>query len=195
MYKHKNGIELRKIRKEDLSMLLELKNESWFGTHSIAILNMTDQENWFNRITNDSKNMVMIAMDTKFVLPTPVGIYKISNIDWINRKYDSAHDVFKEHRGKGYSTPVLEAGVDFGFEVLNMHRIDTEVLTGNISMKAALKVGFVVEGTKRKCIHKCGQYLDSTFLGILREEWSELERVKAYGGVCNLSYAPIDSKR
>ena len=44
MYIHKNGIRLVKISKEDLPLLRDLKNESWFGTHNISFVNLTDQE-------------------------------------------------------------------------------------------------------------------------------------------------------
>jgi RimJ/RimL family protein N-acetyltransferase len=188
MYKHKNGITLKKLEKEDLPILKNLKNESWFGTHNISFVNDDDQENWFKTL-NASKNLFLIAYKTDTT--EKIGLYKIQNIDWVNRKYDSAHDVFESHRGKGYSKPVLEAGIDFGFEVLNMNRIDTEVLENNLaSYKTAMYVGFIQEGIKRKCIHKCGEYLDSSFLGILRNEWKELERVKKYNGICNISYTP-----
>lgn len=197
MYTHKNGITLKKADQYDLDVLLALKQESWFGTHHIAIINSSDQQKWFEKITSDPKNIVMIAwQDVNTQNPhaaRKIGVYKISNIDWINRRYDSAHDVFAEHRGKGFSTPILEAGVDFGFEVLNMHRLDTEVLENNIaSYKSALRVGFEREGVKRKAVHKCGQYLDSIFMGIVREDWEQLERVKKYNGCCNVSYTPKD---
>ena len=72
-----------------------------------------------------------------------------------------------------------------------MNRIDTEVLENNLaSLKSAIWVGYVEEGLKRKCIHKCGEYLNSIVLGILKEEWLELERVKSYKGICNVSYQP-----
>jgi len=188
MYIHKNGITLKKIEESDLELLKELKNESWFGTHNITISNSSDQIKWFNSL-NSNKNIIFKCLNPNNDI---IGLYKISNLDWINRKYDSAHDVFKHHRGKGYSKPVLEAGVDFGFEVLNMNRIDTEVLENNIaSLKSALWVGFVEEGRKRKCIHKCGQYLDSIFLGILKNEWRVLRQEK-FGDVCNISYIPKD---
>ena len=188
MYHHKNGIISKKIEKSDLNILKELKNESWFGTHNINFVNDADQEKWFNSL-DSNKNLFLIAIDHKN--GDKVGLYKIQNIDWVNRKYDSAHDVFSQHRGRGYSKPVLEAGIDFGFEVLNMNRIDTEVLENNIaSYKSALYVGFIQEGIKRKSIHKCGQYLDSLFLGILKDDWVSLERVKNYDGVCNHSYIP-----
>ena len=139
------------------------------------------------------ESLILKAIDTKN--NEIVGLYKIQNIDWINRKYDSAHDVFINHRGKGYSKPVLEAGVDFGFEVLNMNRIDTEVIENNIaSLKSALWVGYIEEGIKRKCIHKCGEYLDSITLGILKDEWVNLSRVKNYQGICNISYLPKNKK-
>ncbi len=192
MYKHKNGITLKKLEKEDLVLLKYLKNESWFGTHNISFVNDLDQENWFSSL-NSNRNLFLIAY--KENTQEKIGLYKIQNIDWINRKYDSAHDVFDNQRGKGYSKPVLEAGVDFGFEVLNMNRIDTEVLENNLaSYKSALYVGFIQEGIKRKCIHKCGEYLDSNFLGILREDWMNLERIQNYGKTCNLSYIPKNYK-
>lgn len=191
MYTHKNGITLRKIEEEDLKKLKDLKNESWFGTHSISILNMEDQKKWFNNLSN-YKELILIASNNK---NEDVGLYKITNIDWVNRRYDSAHDVFKEYRGQGYGKIVLEAGVDFGFEILNMNRIDTEVLENNLaSLKTALYVGYIEEGRKRKCVHKCNEYLDSIFLGILRSDWEKLERVLKYNNICNISYQPKNDK-
>lgn len=192
MYKHKNGITLIKLEEGDLVMLKDLKNESWFGTHNIGFVNLTDQKNWFSSL-NSSKTLILVALSRE---NEQVGLYKIHNIDWINRRYDSAHDIFEKHRGKGYSKPVLEAGIDFGFEVLNMNRIDTEVLENNLaSLSSALHVGFVEEGRKRKCIHKCGDYLNSIFLGILRDEWKELIRIQNYNNICNLSYTPKNGKQ
>jgi RimJ/RimL family protein N-acetyltransferase len=191
MYKHKNGITLIKLEYDDLNLLKDLKNESWFGTHNISFVNNEDQINWFNSL-NNNKTLILVALNNN---NEKVGLYKIQNIDWINRKYDSAHDVFQNYRGKGYSKPVLEAGIDFGFEVLNMNRIDTEVLENNIaSLKSALYVGFIQEGIKRKCIHKCGSYLNSIMLGILLEEWKEIPRVKQFNNICNFSYIPKNDK-
>ena len=189
MYKHKNGITLRKLEREDLPILKYLKNESWFGTHNTSFINSDDQDKWFNQI-DGNKTIILIAVEEEYI-GIPVGLYKVQNIDWVNRKYDSAHDVFEKHRGKGFSKRVLAAGIDFGFEVLNMHRIDTEVLENNIaSLKSATWVGFEQEGVKRKCIHKCGEYLDSIVLGIVHEDWKVLPRLVQYKGVCNLSYTP-----
>lgn len=192
MYIHKNGIELKKMEEHHLPIMKDLKDESWFGTHHITVVNHSDQKRWFENMKND-KQLFLIASDSNS--KEEVGVYKIANIDWISRNYHSAHDVFKGFRGRGYGKTVLEAGVDFGMEVLNMHRIDTEVLENNIaSQKTAEYVGYVYEGLRRKAVHKCGEYLDSKVFGLLREEWAQLERVQKYGGVCNISYQPKDNK-
>jgi RimJ/RimL family protein N-acetyltransferase len=192
MYKHKNGIILKKIEFSDLEILKDLKNESWFGTHNIKFVNSIDQEVWFNSL-DSNKNLILIAINS--VTDEKIGLYKVQNIDWVNRKYDSGYDVFENYRGRGYSKLILEAGVDFGFEILNMNRIDTEVLENNLaSMKSILWVGFVKEGIRRKSIYKCNEYLDSIFLGLLRNDWILLERLKKYSGICNLSYIPKNKK-
>lgn len=188
---------LRKMGRHDLKELKALKDESWFGTHNITIINMDEQEKWYESMIGNPRHMVLIVEDNRVDDDSepvgPIGVYKVSNIDWQNGRYDSAHDVFQAYRGKGYGKILLEAGIDFGFEVLNTHRIDTEVLENNIaSQKCAKYAGFQEEGLKRRCVHKCDQWLNSIFYGLLREDWRELERVKAMGGVCNTSYQPKD---
>jgi ribosomal-protein-alanine N-acetyltransferase len=189
MYIHKNGLSLIKVSKKDLSLLKDLKNESWFGTHNIYFVNDTDQENWFNNL-NPSKQLVLIVVNTQ--TQEQVGLFKIDNIDWINRKCSEGHDTFKNQRGKGYGKLILEAGIDFVFEVLNMNRVEAEVLENNIaSQKCCSYIEYPQEGRRKKAIHKCGEYLDSIIYGFLREDWMQTSRVKdKYQGICNLSYIP-----
>jgi len=187
MYLHKNSILLRKLEHHDLPSLLALKQESWFGTHNIAIINSSDQERWFEKISTSHTDIYLIAVD--YTTGMNVGIYKINNIDWVNHSQDIGLDVYKVHRNQGYGVKVLEAGVDFGFEILNINRINTEILESNVaSQKLAAKGGFIREGIKRQCVYKCGNYLDSLLYSMLKEDWLKLERVQEYNGVCNQSY-------
>ena len=121
--------------------------------------------------------------------PVPIGDFKIQNIDWISRIGETGHDVFKDQRNKGYGYKIEEAGVDFCFEILNLHRIECEILQNNYaSLLNVYKAGFSKEGNKRKTIYKNGIYLDSVVLGLLKEEWENLDRIKVYKGCCNESY-------
>jgi RimJ/RimL family protein N-acetyltransferase len=191
MYQHKNGLVLRKFEQSDLSILLELKCESWFGTHRISIINSYDQEAWFERISKSNTDIVLIAKNQD----QPVGTFKISGIDWMNRSCNVGHDIFVKHRGHGFGNKIVVAGVDFCFEILNMHRLDAEVLENNVaSQKTLFGGGFKEEGRRRQAVYKCNQYLDSFVCGIIKEDWLKLERLKTYNGVCNNSYKPLDKK-
>lgn len=190
-YRHKNGIALRKLEPSDLLQLRDLKDESWFGTVNFAVLNNEDQVKWFEKISNDKSCLYLIAHS--FVQGKPVGLYGFTEIDPINRTCSFTHSVYRDYRGKGLGKLTLQAGIDFTFEVYNMRRIDTWILENNVAeLKTSQSVGFQIEGTARKAVYKCGQYLDCHYLGLLREEWEQTERVNQYGGVCNSSYQPKD---
>lgn len=193
LYKHKNRISFRKVEYKDLILLKNLKDESWFGTHQTTIVNDLNQKEWFEKISRSYNHLYLLAYNFNFndTDRPPVGIYKISNIDWINRCYDSAYDIFLDMRKKGYGKSVMAAGVDFGFEVLNMHRVNTEVLENNIaSYKNIVCAGFIKEGLKRKSVYKCNEWINSIAMGILKEDWQKLDRVMNMNGCCNLSYKP-----
>ncbi len=165
MFEH-NGIILRHAEESDLERLLELKNESWFGTHRVTIQTMEAQRDWWAKASRSVNDYIMIASKEA----VDVGVYKVTNIDWINGLGDSAHDVFKESRGQRMSYPVLSAGVAFAFSVLNLRRLNTEVLVGNHSRKAAIKCGFIHEGLRRGVRVLNGEQIDSEVFGMLRDE-------------------------
>lgn len=210
-YTHKNGVEFRKVEKSDLQRLKELKDESWFGTVNIACLNMTDQERWFDKISNDKSCLFFMAYPPLSFLSTnycqqsiekPCALFGLTNIDGLNQSCEFTHSVFKERRGLGLGKSTLRAGIDMAFEVFNMRRIETWILENNqAEMKTAFSVGFVVEGVKKAAVYKCGEYINCNLLGLLRSEWEEQTEVLSYKaeepcvGVCNTSYSPKTVKK
>jgi RimJ/RimL family protein N-acetyltransferase len=194
MYNHKDGVTLRKIRQSDLSDLLKLKSESWWGTHKTTIANNDDQLEWYQSIPKDQLFMIAEASrqiasgSLTCVLSMGVGVY--TDIDTTSRCLKLSGSIYKEHRASDIVKPAFAAGLDFAFEVLNMERVEAEVLVYNAPARH-LEIdylGFVVEGRRRKAVYKCGEYYDSLVLGMLREEWKNSDRVKAYEGSCNKNF-------
>lgn len=175
MYTHKNGIMLRKLEKEDLSLLLDLKNESWQNTHQVNIVNTEDQYKWFKKLSKNSKpncpnNLVLLALieDVTTASDLPVGIFKLSNIDWYNRKAETEWAILEEHREQGHGTKLAQAGVDYCRYILSLHRLKTEILANNErSAKCAIKAGFILEGTEKESVLKTGRYVDNNLYGII----------------------------
>ncbi len=73
--------------------------------------------------------------------------------------------------GRGYGTDSMRTLCRFGFEMMNLHRIDLEVIDGNDRARSIYeRVGFVHEGTRRDAIYKGGRYRDIHIMSLLKGE-------------------------
>jgi diamine N-acetyltransferase len=167
-----DGIWIRKVDSGDLAMLLNLKQETWPFNHRTVFLNSEDQNNWFKSLqdsTTQPKKIALIACNIE--LNESIGVFLVSNIDYISQTADVSWALYAEFRKKGFGKRIIKAGLKFCFDVLNMRRLNCEILSNNeASKKCASAVGFVQEGTKRESIFKMGNYIDSLVYGILCEE-------------------------
>lgn len=166
MFEH-DGISFLKLSKSELPELWKLKQESWLNTHQITINTMEEQEAWYDTLDNhphSPKTLVLMAHGSV----ANFGIFKIANIDYVNRVADVGWDVFEHHRGKGLGRKLVAAGSAYAIYILNLHRLNAEILTTNVaSQKCAEAAGYVKEGVKRASVHKVGKYVDSIVYGLL----------------------------
>jgi len=189
-----NDVGFSKLNECDLSWLTNLKLESWRSTHQTLFVNDLDQKKWFESLDSSAicpKNLVLMAWDRNSGASLTdetlgrIGIFKIFNIDWISRRCDCAWDVFECKRKKGWGKKLVIAGTAFAFNMLNLHRLDCEILDTNpASKKCAEAAGWKMEGRKEECIYKPeGGYIDSIVYGNLRLRWqghpSSIEEKKA----------------
>ena len=78
----------------------------------------------------------------------------------------------KNYWGKGLATEAIKSVLKFGFEVLNLNRIQAGVFSSNIaSIKALEKAGLILEGNFRKQLYTKDLCDDHLFYGILKEDW------------------------
>jgi [ribosomal protein S5]-alanine N-acetyltransferase len=78
--------------------------------------------------------------------------------------------------GQGYGTEAARAVIDFGFGVLNLHRIGASVLADNSgSIRVLTKIGMQFEGVKRDFTAIRGRHEDLHSYSILKPEW-EVEK-------------------
>lgn len=171
MYTFKN-ITLSKLSGLMLDICKDLKDESWMTTHQVSIVNYENQNNWYASLTNENVNNPRNLVLQGEISGDLIGIFKIFNIDYVNRTADVAWDVFSKFRGQGFGKILVAAGTSFCFDVLALRRLNAEILDGNEkSAKCALEAGFMIEGLKRQAVHKLGNYVDSRVYGLLVSEW------------------------
>jgi RimJ/RimL family protein N-acetyltransferase len=71
----------------------------------------------------------------------------------------------------GYGTDAMRVLCRFGFEYMNLHRIELDVFAANERAQHVYeKVGFQVEGRKRQAFFKHGRYQDVIVMGLLEGE-------------------------
>lgn len=169
MYESK-GLIFKKVEEHHLDEFKMLKDESWMMTHQKTIINRSDQQSWFEHMDDDPncpKNLVLSVM--KGV--TLVGCYKVLRVNYVSRSADVGWDLLKPYRGKGYGKAIVAGGANFCFDILNLRRLNAEILATNIpSQKCAEAAGFVLEGVNREAVHKPEGYVDSQFWGLLVAE-------------------------
>jgi ribosomal-protein-alanine N-acetyltransferase len=77
----------------------------------------------------------------------------------------------QQHNGKGYMTEAVRTLVEFGFNVLGLHRIEAGVMPHNAgSIKVLEKAGFHKEGIAKKNVKINGRWEDHQVLAILNPD-------------------------
>src|SRR5579863_5034596 len=74
--------------------------------------------------------------------------------------------------GHGYATEAARVLLQWGFDALDLNRVQAEVDTRNLASARVLeKLGFVREGTLREDCVVNGEVSDSWVYGLIRREW------------------------
>ncbi|MGD9093663.1 MAG: GNAT family protein [Anaerolineales bacterium] len=78
--------------------------------------------------------------------------------------------------GKGYGTDAIRLALRYAFNELNLHRVSLDVFEYNQrAIRSYEKSGFTVEGRSRGEILRQGRRWDVITMGILRQEWQQLQ--------------------
>lgn len=88
--------------------------------------------------------------------------------------YELGFIIGEKYQSKGYGYEISKKVIQFGFEVLKLHKIIAETIEGNKkSMALIKKLGFIQEAILRKQNFDHGKWVDEYYYGILREEYIE----------------------
>ncbi|MFB1479000.1 GNAT family N-acetyltransferase [Corallococcus sp. RDP092CA] len=106
--------------------------------------------------------------------PTPLGYLTLFNWSQKDRRAEVGYMVARALWGQGVMTGILPALIRFGFEHLNLHRIEGMVNVRNsASCKALARAGFQQEGVLRgyQVDANGGGFNDILLMSLLEEAW------------------------
>jgi len=161
-------LKLRPVRREDLELFLQWRNESPSGLRTgHRPLTSLNQEEFFKKLSFDNDMIVFTAC----VNEEPIGYVQLYPIDWKNRKAEVGVIMGRKHQGQGLGEEALRLTVDYGFRMLGMNKLYAEIYEYNEqSIKLFEKIGFKLEGKLREHHYWNGKFHDSLIYSILRSE-------------------------
>lgn len=128
------------------------------------------EEDWMDRVQKRDVEYVWAILDDQ---NRHIGFTGIHRINWRLRLGTTGTVIGEKTAwGKGYGTDVMRIRTKFAFEILNLHRLESEARIDNIASQRALeKAGYRREGTARKKLYYGGRWYDTILYAILDEDY------------------------
>lgn len=99
-------------------------------------------------------------------------------VDSKNHFAEIEYCIGSEFQRKGYATEAAKAVIKYGFDKINLHKVQICTRTLNkASQRVIEKCGFTYEGTLRDYFYVNGEYIGRLFYSMLRNEY---ERMNEY---------------
>lgn len=193
MFLSDGEVALREVRREDLPLLRDWRNERELRTRTREFRPLTDedQEIWYRRISGADRRDFMFVVEqhvpplvqedphtrTRKVLrdstQRPVGVVGICHVDFRDRTGEVSFYIGDDTaKGKGCATRALTLLHDYAFREMGLERTWAEAFAFNeASFRLLQKLGYREEGRLRRHVYRNGERWDSVMLGLLRGEW------------------------
>jgi len=125
--------------------------------------------------TNTRENLLFTIIEKE--KDEPVGLTSFVRIDYVSRMATFFLAIWNpEYWSKGYGTEATKLMVEYGFEILNLNRIQLHVAVENKNaIRAYEKCGFKIEGTLREAMYHQNRYCDFHLMAILRSEFYQMK--------------------
>ena len=165
---------LRELERRDLPEINRWRNDpelvEYLGS-PFRFINMETDEAWFeNYLTHRYEQVRCAIVDEDDQILGLVSLVGISQI----QQLASFHIMIgnKEQQNKGIGTFAIREILKHAFMNMNLHRVELDVLADNLRARHLYeKMGFVLEGTKRKASFKDGDYRDVCMYAILKDDY------------------------
>ncbi|KYP95752.1 spermidine acetyltransferase [Sodalis-like endosymbiont of Proechinophthirus fluctus] len=165
-----HSIKLRPLESEDLHFIHQLNNNEmvmryWFEEPHEAYVELKDL--YQKNIHNISERRFII--DKQGV---SVGLVELVDIDHIHRRAEFSILVAPEYQGKGYASEATHLALNFGFMILNLHKLYLIVDEENTkAIHIYTKFGFKQEGVLLQEFFINGKYRNTLRMCLFQQEY------------------------
>jgi ribosomal-protein-alanine N-acetyltransferase len=173
-------VTLRPPEREDLPAIQAWMNDPdlWRPALDAKPMNADLAEEFFETTltTEDDVKLVVCVDDAD----QPIGMVSLTSSQYgptathRARSMELAYHLDPDYHGHGYGSEAARVLVQYGFEDLNLRRIEAEAGAFNDASQGLLEsLGFQQEGVRREAAYYRGDYYDMLLYGLMREEWAD----------------------
>ncbi|MDI9494817.1 MAG: GNAT family protein [Bacillota bacterium] len=166
-------ISLTEIKKEDMEYIYKWFSDSeflkYYDYYPPHPLTKTEVDKMFDYYEKSSKSKVFAVRKDKRI----IGVAGFDDIIKENQVATLFIGLGNENeRGKGHGKEAMRILLEFGFNDLNFHRIQLNVLEFNDKAIALYeRCGFRKEGVLREFVLRDGKRYNLVLYGLLKNEW------------------------
>lgn len=170
---------LREIITSDAPALLQIHGDAelmrWFGTEPLkdlhAAVGLVGLFASWRSLPNPG---VRWGLQLKGE-PTLIGSCGLFGWNRNSRKCTLGYELARGCHGKGLMQEALNAALDWGFNKMDLHRVEAQVHPSNVaSLQSIRRLGFFEEGRLREVGRWGGRFHDLLQFSLLRTEWTSL---------------------
>lgn len=177
MFLQGKRLYLRPVERNDIPLLQKWINDPEVRKYlsNSFPLSLTDEEKYFERISNISKNEVTLAVVRKKddVLLGSIGLHRIDYVNGIATTGSMYGR--KSEWNKGYATEAKMILLEYAFLTLNLRKICSTAICGNIgSIKHNMNCGYKKEGIRKSHYFREGKYHDAVMLAVFKKDWEKV---------------------
>ncbi len=166
-------IYLRPFAEEDVDLLFDGLNDSTVRETLFTFRPKTKHELLDEYKKESSNPNTILFTICELQSNKAVGITAFYRVDYVSRAavfFLSIYDTTKWN--SGFGTEATELMVSYGFEILNLNRIQLHVSVENPKATEIYKrCGYQIEGTLRQAMYHNNRYVDFYVMGILRTDF------------------------
>jgi len=172
-------VKLRAVELSDLSAIMKHWNsyETRVSLGKYVPSSSKEREDWIKKVNEQaSKGESFTFAIVHKVSEEFLGTVALKRINMINRGASLSVSIYNpENQNKGYGTDATRCIMKFGFDVLNLHRIELHVyeFTTN-AVHVYEKLGFKKVGVRREASYIIGKYRNDLVMDILESEFREI---------------------
>lgn len=176
----KNELSIRLMEKSDIEDVRTLHNDE------SVLRQLTDprpvsevqQVAWFEALSRSQSSQRYVVRNS--VNGYLIGVFRVDNIDHINKSVMVGLDIAPTYRGRGISYQVYGHFIDHFFKGVGMNRIYLYVLESNdVAHHIYEKLGFEEEGRQRQAVFRGGCYVDYIMMSLLKADVDDKITIKS----------------